>query len=102
MWGHHITFGRPFLGPGAVIEMPDEVEVITGDIARTHPVRRLAPNRISPWAETVGSDGAPVDLSCLPPEGTPGDMVYLRGFPKDYTVSAAHPASVWRFVGTRP
>ena len=80
MWGHHITFGRPFLGPGAVIEMPDGVEVITGDIARSHPVRRLAPNRISPWTETVGSDGATVDLSRLPAVGSPGDMVYLRGF----------------------
>jgi hypothetical protein len=80
MWGHHITFGRPFLGPGARIEMPRGVEVITGDISRTHRQRRLADNQILPWTKVTGSDGSPVDLSLLPSPGTQSDMVYLRGF----------------------
>lgn len=80
MWGHHITFGRPFLGPGGTIELPPEVEVVTGDISRTHAQRRLASDRVFNWREAVGPDGAPVDLSLLPPAGTPSEMVYLRGF----------------------
>ena len=80
MWGHHITFGPPFLGPGARIEIPPGVEVVTGDISRTHPQRRLADNRVFPWPCALGPDGAAVDLSRLPLAGTPSEMVYLRGF----------------------
>lgn len=80
MWGHHITFGRPFLGPGAVIEMPPGVEIVTGDISRSHPQRRLADHRVMPWHDAVDSDGRAVDMSLLPEAGTPGEMSYLRGF----------------------
>ncbi|HEV2508333.1 DUF4432 family protein [Bosea sp. (in: a-proteobacteria)] len=80
MWGHHITFGRPFLGPGAVIEMPRGVEVVTGDISRSHPQRRLADHRVMPWHDAVDADGRAVEMSLLPEAGTPGEMSYLRGF----------------------
>lgn len=80
MWGHHITFGRPFLGPGATIEMPPGVEVVTGDISRTHEVRRLADHCVFAWPHAKGSDGAAVDLSLLPQAACPSEMVYLRGF----------------------
>ncbi|WP_460452221.1 DUF4432 family protein [Alsobacter sp. SYSU BS001988] len=87
VWGHHITFGRPFLGPGATIEMPAGVEVVTGDISRTHCERRLAEGRVFPWSEAVDGAGQRVDLGVLPPAGAPSEMVYLRGFREGgYTV----------------
>ncbi|PSC03837.1 DUF4432 domain-containing protein [Alsobacter soli] len=80
VWGHHITFGRPFLGPGATVEFPPGTEVVSGDVSRTHRERRLADHRVFPWPNAASGAGDPVDLAALPPEGTLSEMVYLRGF----------------------
>lgn len=80
IWGHHITFGRPFIGPGATIEMPQGVEIVTGDIGRSHPARRLAADRVMPWHAAMAPDGVAVDMGYLPEAGSPGEMSYLRNF----------------------
>jgi hypothetical protein len=56
MWGHHLTFGKPFLVPGARLTLPDGIEVV---------------------------EGPAVDLSRIPGPGAPSAVTYLGGFGKD-------------------
>jgi len=83
MWGHHITFGRPFLEPGHRIILPDSV------VAQPHPVaveaggRRVASDDRFAWPQATGVDGEPVDFSSIPEPGTPSDLFYISGFPEE-------------------
>lgn len=81
MWGHHITFGEPFLRPGATIRLPERVMVIPHPAA-IHPSgqRRVAPGGPYRWPVVPGTDLDTVDLSVVPEPGTPSDIVYLTGF----------------------
>jgi hypothetical protein len=81
MWGHHIAFGAPFLAPGARIRLPDGVEGIPHPTALNGDERRVGTDRFR-WPLAVSPDGGEVDLSVLPPEGTPSEIVYLTGFPQ--------------------
>jgi galactose mutarotase-like enzyme len=77
MWGHHITFGRPFLEEGCRISLPDGVTVIPHD-EPIHPEGRRVnggKNYAWPWAE--GGEGEEVNLSVLPERGTLSEMLYL-------------------------
>jgi hypothetical protein len=80
MWGHHIALGPPFLGPGARIRLPDGVEGIPHATALNDSGRRVGADRFR-WPQAPAADGGDVDLSVLPPRGTPSDIVYLTGFP---------------------
>ncbi|HEY8472448.1 MAG TPA: DUF4432 family protein [Natronosporangium sp.] len=81
MWGHHITFGEPFLRPGAKIRLPDGISVIPHPVP-IHPSgrRRVAPGGPYRWPVVPGTDLDTVDLSVIPEPGTPSDIVYLTGF----------------------
>jgi hypothetical protein len=78
-WGQHLAFGPPFLREGSRVELPDGVEVIPHAEALGHDGRRVAPGR-RPWPLLPSPDGSEVDLRCVPPRGTPSDIVYLTGF----------------------
>lgn len=64
MWGHHITFGAPFLRPGCRIDLPDGLDVVRH------------PEAVNPSGERRSD----VDLRVLPEPGTPSDLCYLTGF----------------------
>ena len=80
MWGHHIALGAPFLRPGARIALPDGVEGIPHPEALNEDRRRVADERFR-WPQASSPDGGDVDLSVLPPPGTPSELVYLTAFP---------------------
>jgi hypothetical protein len=78
MWGHHITFGPPFLRPGCRVRLPD------GVIVTPHPEpvapggRRISATGPFGWPHDPGSGE---DLGLIPDPGTPSDLAYLSGFP---------------------
>lgn len=87
MWGHHITFGTPFLHPGVRITMPEGVRTFV------HPGERddywLPAGSEGPWPLLSAASGAPAnqdgmaDLSIVPPPGSPPEMNYVTGFGAD-------------------
>jgi Domain of unknown function (DUF4432) len=79
MWGHHITFGPPFLREGCRIVLPDGLRVLPHAEAIDPPRRRVRPVE-STWPLATAPDGSPVDLGLLPPPGAPSDIVYVHGF----------------------
>lgn len=79
MWGHHLAFGRPFLGPGDTIELPEGLRVTPHDVAIGPSGRRVREEE-GRWPVVMGSDGKLVDLHVLPEPGTPSELVYLTGF----------------------
>jgi hypothetical protein len=81
MWGHHITFGPPFLRAGCRIELPPRVTVTPHDTAIAPGGRRVTGDGPSTWPHASSETGEPVDLSIVPERGTPSDIVYLSGFP---------------------
>jgi len=81
MWGQHLTFGKPFAGPGCRLTMPDGVRVLTESDAPTVE----APGRVKrggtcDWPMGLTETGDRVDLSVLPAVGTPSEMIYVTGF----------------------
>ncbi len=62
MWGHHLTFGRPFLNPGCRVRLPEDVTVIP----HPQPIDRFQRRR-NP------------DLSVVPVPGDPSDICYVAG-----------------------
>jgi hypothetical protein len=82
MWGHHLAYGRPFLGEGSRIILPDHLEVVTespdrgdaGRIVRGEPFK---------WPMGKDAEDRSVDLSIVPPPDTPSDIEYIHGFEKD-------------------
>lgn len=82
MWGHHITFGLPFMNPGTRLTVPDGVQLLAHPFAYMAE-RRLAAEGEPSWPVSNGADGQPVDLSVVPPPGTPSEMLYFTGFPEE-------------------
>lgn len=99
MWGHHIALGKPFLVPGCTIRVPDGVEAVTepveSDVCSPGRIRR---GKRHAWPVAEGIGGEPVDLSLLPPPGTPSDIVYLANFPAEawYEVDNPQAGLGWR------
>jgi len=83
MWGHHITFGPPFLQPGARIALPDGLTAIphSTDVGPTG--RRVGAT--DPFAWPVGRNpaGDEEDFSIVPDRQAPSELFYLSGFPED-------------------
>ncbi|HEV2528290.1 MAG TPA: DUF4432 family protein [Thermomicrobiales bacterium] len=88
MWGHHVTFGQPFLHPGVRITLPDGVRTFV------HPGESrndawLPAGTEGSWPQLPANPGAPADaegmadLSIVPPPGSPGEMCYHTGFDAD-------------------
>jgi Domain of unknown function (DUF4432) len=99
MWGHHLAFGRPFLDETCRLRLPDGIETIPHEEA-IHPAgRRVAGGTRSTWPLAPAASGGEVDLSVLPPRGTPSEIVYLAGFAPDAAwYEVTHPG---RGVGFR-
>ncbi|HLV97341.1 MAG TPA: DUF4432 family protein [Ktedonobacterales bacterium] len=80
MWGHHITFGQPFLDEHCSIRLPEQITV------HSHPTpihpqgRRVNGNKLYSWPFVEGVDGGLIDLSRMPSRGTISEIVYLSGF----------------------
>lgn len=81
MWGQHIAFGRPFLVPGARIRLPEGIEIMPHPEPIASGGRRVSDRPGATWPHAHGSNRQPLDLSAVPPPGTPSDIVYLTGFP---------------------
>jgi hypothetical protein len=79
MWGHHITFGKPFLDPTCRIAVPDGVTVIPDPNDFT-PTRRVKGDRRHTWPIAEAPDGSSSDLRALPEPGRAGEMSYLTDF----------------------
>ena len=77
MWGHHITFGRPFLGEGCRIRLPEGVTVIAHEEPIHPDGRRVKGGNSYTWPFAEGASGGEVDLSVLPKRGTMSEMLYL-------------------------
>lgn len=81
MWGQHLAYGHPFLGPGCTIDLPDGLEILTEEPSSdVSPPGRIDRNRKQQWPNAVGVDGSLIDLSLLPDKNTPSDVCYIRGF----------------------
>lgn len=83
MWGHHITYGPPYLRPGCRIRLPDGITVLPHGEAIAPGGCRVANDGPFTWPMATGEDGTAVDLSVVPGRGAPSDIVYLTGFPED-------------------
>lgn len=83
MWGHHITFGPPFLRPGCRIRLPEGVQVLPHGEAIAPGGRRIANGDPFEWPNATSEDGSPLDLGIVPDRGAPSDIAYLTGFPDD-------------------
>ncbi|HVF29076.1 MAG TPA: DUF4432 family protein, partial [Pyrinomonadaceae bacterium] len=76
LWGHHPTFGHPFLEEGCRIYVPPCI-VRVGD--EMPPDSRLAPAQTAAWPTLRGRDGASINLSIVPaPETRSHDFVRLE------------------------
>ncbi|MBI3962214.1 MAG: aldose 1-epimerase [Deinococcus sp.] len=74
MWGHHPTFGPPFLDQACVIDLP-----VAPVEAHSHPISstsRLAPGAVGKWPKVKGLEGA-VDLSRVPANIGHSDLAYV-------------------------
>jgi hypothetical protein len=81
MWGHHITFGKPFLVPGARIVVSDGLTALPHSVAVEHNDRRVSTTDAFAWPQGIGPPGDTVDFSILPEPNTASELFYLSGFP---------------------
>lgn len=80
MWGHHITFGQPFLRAGCRIRVPDGLMVVPHPVPIAPSGRRLKEPAPFPWPMALGADDETTDFSLIPERGTKSDQFYLHGF----------------------
>lgn len=77
MWGQHLTFGRPFLHEGCRITLPPGIDVVPDEGVGFGEVRRGATHA---WPHAELANGGSIDLSRVPDDAAPSEMLYLRGF----------------------
>jgi hypothetical protein len=97
MWGHHITFGTPFLAPDTQVRLPPGIRGVTHADALFPHERRLTGNQPFIWPLAQGGVGQAIDLSRIPAPGTPSELVYLHDFGDEgwyELASPAHPVTV--------
>lgn len=84
MWGHHIAYGLPFLQNGARIHT-SAARVMTHDVMPGFIPRRAEVGIEAPWPVVPGADGAPLDLSVVPPvsEAQGRELAYITDYPDD-------------------
>ena len=80
MWGHHITFGGPFLVPGVKIALPEGLTAFPHEDVVGPGGRRV--DTTDPFAWPIGNNaaGEPEDFSIVPEQGAPSELFYLTGF----------------------
>jgi len=76
MWGHHLAFGFPLVGPGTSIEMANGTTYVASD--QPHPGRRRTNGESGVWPHAMSRDGVELDLSVLPEEMHLSDLHYLE------------------------
>lgn len=81
MWGHHITFGKPFLVPGARIHLPAGVTARPHETPVEGNARRVATVDAFQWPIGLNSAGIEEDFSIVPAPGAASELFYLSGFP---------------------
>lgn len=80
MWGHHPSFGPPFLSDKCVIDLPD-CEVINDEVDLSPTTGRLKIAHKSKWPITKGRKGENIDLSKIPSiDVNSHDRAYISGF----------------------
>jgi len=79
MWGHHITFGPPFLKTGCLVQLPDAVEAIPHAEPLNDGGRRVRAGRFR-WPRGEDEDGAEVALDVIPERGAASELLYLTDF----------------------
>jgi len=77
VWQHHVTLGRPLLGPAARLDVP-ATRGRVDDYGDGYSNARLAADEAFDWPLAPGVDGDPVDLSTEipPPEAGTHDVAY--------------------------
>ncbi len=77
MWGHHPTFGAPFLREGVRLIVPAQTAVI--QTPRFMPCSIFQPGAEFAWPTAITPDGRAVDLSHVPgPQAGFADLMYLK------------------------
>jgi hypothetical protein len=79
MWGHHPVVGEPFLDETCRLYAPQsKVEVFHAEDGPDH---RMGLHQVSDWPMVKDRDGAPMDMTRLPPRSTRSmDNCYLKEF----------------------
>ncbi|HXN21724.1 MAG TPA: DUF4432 family protein [Candidatus Dormibacteraeota bacterium] len=76
LWGHHPTFGWPFLERGCRVYLPPCAAVVSDSPLENS---RLAPSQRCQWPRVADRGGHPLDLSMIPgPEAGSQDFVRLE------------------------
>lgn len=76
MWGQHIAFGEPLVGPGCRIDMPPGRVLSAPGKGR---YSRVAPGAEGLWPFLPGAQGEPVDLRHPVTAPPSGEMLYRAG-----------------------
>ncbi len=82
MWGHHITFGKPFLVPGTRIRLPEGVVATPHEAPVEGNTRRVSTTAAFAWPTGVNPQGEEEDFSIVPRPGTASELFYFSGFPE--------------------
>lgn len=77
MWGHHLAFGAPFVGPGVRIELPAGTSY-TAHPEAVYDTGRRSDGRSGEWPVMTDHEGKAIDMRKLPPRGTRSDLHYLQ------------------------
>lgn len=85
MWGQHLAFGSPLVGPGSRIELQDGT-YFTAHPDVDFPTGRRSNGGSGSWPTAIDENGETFDLSELPPWETPSDLQYLRPSIGRYTL----------------
>ncbi|MGV8851458.1 MAG: DUF4432 family protein [Rhodoglobus sp.] len=86
MWGQHLIFGKPFLQTGCRIRFPADT-IVTPDESHSGEVQR-GTDQLWPLVECTA--GGTTDLSFVPADDAPSEMLYLHGFKNGwYELSSA-------------
>ncbi|MDZ7837376.1 MAG: hypothetical protein U5N58_05180 [Actinomycetota bacterium] len=73
VWGHHLAYGRPFLGPGCTINIPAAKGKVYEHKSALD--ENIGPGTTFSWPHLPLTDGDTVDLSVIP-----GKMSRLPSF----------------------
>ncbi|MBP1991398.1 DUF4432 family protein [Paenibacillus eucommiae] len=76
LWGHHVTFGAPFISSQCRIELPDCRVYKRPEYGND--ASRLAPMATGTLSKISGKDGAPVDMTYFPSEPC-SEMLFIDG-----------------------
>lgn len=93
MWGQHVTLGRPFLQPGQTISLPPGVTVHPH---RGHGFDWLDRDVEQIWPHVTLAGGGEADLSQVPENDAPSEMLYLTGFDEGWYEVCADDGRVFR------